>query len=279
MQNKNYTLSVFSISLLSTALLSAYEYQEIECKLLPITRSSTKRSSHPFIPAPSRSITGRETSTNWAGYVAANNFTNPTKGSATKIVGTWGISKAQPIKGLASNSAFWIGLDGYASETVEQIGTSCDIDVHGNTSYYAWFEMYPNPSYEIINFPVHPNDIITASVEYIGNNTFVMKITNQTKKVSYSIPTNYTQSSTSLCNCAEWIVEAPWLNTILPLTNFSIARFSLCSATINGKNLPLQNNSWQATPIDMIISANKYKAITSAVTASNNSFIVTWKHQ
>lgn len=279
LQYKKYILSFFTASLLSVSLTPAYDYEEISCKLLPITRSSIKKTSHPFIPAPSRSIIGRETSTNWAGYVATNNFTKPTKGSATKIVGSWNIPKATPLKGLATYSAFWIGLDGYSSETVEQIGTSCDIDSKGNVSYYAWFEMYPNPSYEIVGFPISPYDIITASVEYIGTNTFAMKIYNQTKKVAYSIPTGYTQSTKSLCNCAEWIAEAPWLNSILPLTNFNTATFSLCSATINGKNLPLQNNSWQAMPIDMISSANKYKAITSGVATNNNSFTVTWKNQ
>ena len=42
-------------------------------------------------------------------------------------------------------SAFWVGLDGYSSTSVEQLGTDSDC-VSGKPSYYAWYEMYPNPS-------------------------------------------------------------------------------------------------------------------------------------
>ncbi len=45
----------------------------------------------------------------------------------------------------SSASSFWVGLDGYASNSVEQLGA--DSDCNGQTpTYYAWWEMFPNPS-------------------------------------------------------------------------------------------------------------------------------------
>lgn len=54
-----------------------------------------------------------------------------------------------------SYSAFWVGLDGYSSKTVEQIGT--EADCKGATpSYYAWYEFYPK--FPVINvLPIKPN--------------------------------------------------------------------------------------------------------------------------
>ena len=40
-------------------------------------------------------------------------------------------------------SSVWVGIDGYSSNTVEQIGTEQDVSANGKTSYYAWYEMYP----------------------------------------------------------------------------------------------------------------------------------------
>ena len=75
-------------------------------------------------------------------------------------------------------SAEWVGIDGYNSNTVEQIGTELDI-TNGTPSYYAWYEMYPSDSYNITSdttktgaivpnssFTVKPGNTISASVVY-----------------------------------------------------------------------------------------------------------------
>ena len=49
--------------------------------------------------------------------------------------------RAAPAGGFPYSS-FWVGIDGYSSSSVEQLGT--DSDCAGNTpDYYAWWEMYP----------------------------------------------------------------------------------------------------------------------------------------
>ncbi len=63
-------------------------------------------------------------------------------------------------------SYYWIGLDGWADQTVEQDGIAADCN--GTTSQYAaWFEMYPaNFKY---SFAVDPGDAIESAVHYLGN--------------------------------------------------------------------------------------------------------------
>jgi len=44
---------------------------------------------------------------------------------------------------------------------VEQTGTDFDC-VGKNPSYYAWYEFYPNPSFEISGLTITPGDHMTA---------------------------------------------------------------------------------------------------------------------
>ncbi|MFA6264078.1 MAG: G1 family glutamic endopeptidase [Candidatus Babeliales bacterium] len=157
------------------------DYLRIECDLLPIVRT-TRHGSHPNIPSkvtvPSkekRSIIGY--STNWSGYVAETNFTNPAEKSVTAVSGTWVVPT---IYSSPQNSycSLWVGIDGFSSSSVEQIGTEHDW-INGAMQHYAWFEMYPGPSYLINGFPLNVGDVITATVNYTSNNIFLMRLYNQ----------------------------------------------------------------------------------------------------
>jgi hypothetical protein len=122
------------------------------------------------------SINGSSTSvksTNWSGYVE-------TGSSVTSASGTWAVpatSSPVPTSSTTYYAAFWVGIDGYSSSTVEQTGILAE-STGATTTYLAWFEFYPGPMYEItqtttVNHkttttpaPVAPNDIISASVTY-----------------------------------------------------------------------------------------------------------------
>ena len=193
------------------------------------------------------------------------------------MYGSWIVPVVVPSSNN-SYSAFWVGIDGYSSSTVEQIGTAHDYVNHA-LEQYAWFEMYPGGSYVINGFPLHAGDVISASVLYSGNNTFTMTLHNDTQQVSYTVPTSYTKSSTAQRNCAEWIVEAPYLNGILPLADFVTAYIWGCLATINGVTASINNASWQNVSVEMVTVTGAPKAIPSAILQGNDSFFVTWKHQ
>ncbi len=260
----------------SNALVN--EYMQIECTIMPIN-SAERTCSHPHIPGPRsvRTPSNQTTSTNWSGYVAANNLSNPTKNSVSAVSGSWIVPTVKSSGGNTSSS-LWVGIDGYSSSTVEQIGTEHDFN-GGAQQNYAWFEMYPGGSYVINGFPLNPGDVISASVVYAGNNTFVMVLMNDTQKVSFTVPTTYTKSSVALRNCAEWVIEAPYLNGILPLSNFGTAYMWGCMATINGITGPIGNSSWQNVGIEMVTTNGSPKDTTSSLLPDKGSFFAIWKHQ
>lgn len=270
--------TLFSL-IISTGLLATnHNYTEIECTIVPIVKTE-ETCSHPHIPGPrsSRVPAGQVTSTNWSGYAAATNLSHPKKNSVSAVSGSWIVPKVLPT-GTNGYSSIWVGIDGYNSPTVEQIGTEHDF-INGAQQNYAWFEMYPGGSYLIGGFPLNIGDVISASVVYSGNNTFTMKLINDTQKVSYTIPTSYTKSSVALRESAEWIVEAPYLNGILPLADFVTAYMWGCIATINGVTAPIGNNSWQNVGIEMVTSTSVPKDLTSALLPDKGSFFATWQHQ
>lgn len=77
------------------------------------------------------------TSSNWAGYVATG-----ASGTSTSASANWTEPAGRCTGRGGKYAAFWVGIDGYTSPTVEQIGT--EVDCSGfYPRYYAWYEVYP----------------------------------------------------------------------------------------------------------------------------------------
>ena len=84
------------------------------------------------------------------------------------VQGTWTVPAVNPSVTPNAYSAFWVGIDGYGSGSVEQIGTDSDV-VNGVPSYYVWYEMYPNSTHLISSMTISPGDMISASVQYAAS--------------------------------------------------------------------------------------------------------------
>jgi hypothetical protein len=287
----NLFLAIACCGLLADEILDNHQgYTEIECILIPITRhshnqkkfgddESSYRASHPYIPGPSSSRLPEDvaTSTNWSGFVEATNLSSPQLNSVSAVSGMWIVPTLKPTPDNTYCS-IWVGIDGYGSPSVEQIGTEHDWN-NGAQQNYAWFEMYPGPSFLISGFPLTPGDVISGSVTYIGNSIFVLNLLNNTQRVTYTVPIQYTQSSTAQRKSAEWIVEAPYLNGILPLSDFGTAYFWGCSSTINDIVSLIKNTRWQNTGIQMVTNNGTPKATPSIILPDKSSFFVTWNHE
>jgi hypothetical protein len=171
---------------------------------------------------------GTSTSTNWSGYAVTGT-------SFTSAYASWVVPTAV-CSGVSGDqyAAFWVGLDGYSSSTVEQTGTDSDC-VGSKPNYYAWYEFYPNPSYEITSVPVSPGDKMSASVVYSGSE-FTVKVTNETTGKS---ATKTGKVSSAKRSSAEWITEAPCCTTgggILPLSDFGTVLFGKDYSGVSGTN-------------------------------------------
>jgi peptidase A4-like protein len=200
----------------------------------------------------------QSTSSNWSGYSAIN-------GRYTSVSANW----TQPTAHCTSAttySSFWVGLDGYGSNTVEQTGSSADCS-GGTPRYYAWYEMYPKFP---VNFSlgIRAGDSMSARVTTDGSGNFTLTIKDNRSGQGF---TTTQRSPRAQLRSAEAIAEAPSSSGgVLPLTNFGTVSFS--STTVNGQ--PIGN--FKPDRIDMV-SGSTLKAQTSALSGGTN-FGVTWKH-
>jgi hypothetical protein len=183
-------------------------------------------------------------SQNWAGYAATSTSTKFTSISAswTQPAGTCGSA--------TQYAAFWVGLDGYSSSTVEQTGTEVDC-VGGRPSYYAWYEMYPGAAMNYSN-KVSPGDVLTGTVSY---STKGFTVTLQDSTAGWTATTTAKVSGAQRSS-AEVIAEAPCCTAsggILPLTNFGRVQFT--GSTVNGTESLATLNPVEITMPDVTVSA------------------------
>src|SRR5208283_3477067 len=205
-------------------------------------------------------ISHQAESTNWSGYAA-------TTGTYTSVSASW----TQPA-GTCSRgdqyAAFWVGLDGYSSSSVEQTGS--EVDCVGRTAqYYAWYEMYPGPS-ETYSNTVRAGDHFNASVTYKGSNEFSLYIADTTQGWSHTTVASLAGAARS---SAEAIVEAPCCTAsggILPLTDFGTV--NITGSMANGAAL---GNAGGVTQIIMIDNAGRDKDSVSSLLSEEN-FSATW---
>ncbi len=204
-------------------------------------------------------------STNWSGYAdTGSNFSS--------VTGSWTEPRAVSCGFTESLAAFWVGIDGYNSSSVEQDGTL--IECYFGTAYqFTWWEMYPTNSIQTVGSSLAAGDQITASVVRSGAN-YTLSVTDSTHPAN-SFTT--TQSCSSCANTsAEWIAEAPSSSTgVLPLTNFGT--WTESGATVNEGGTNGVISSFTDDEITMIDSANQVKAQPGALNGGGNGFSVTWK--
>ncbi len=202
-------------------------------------------------------------STNWSGYAVSGS-----NGQFTSVSASW----KQPAATCSSNSrrsetfsSFWVGLDGFASDSVEQTGTEADCD--GRTAdYFGWFEMFPADPVNFSN-PVEPGDSFSASVTFSGTETFTLVLTDHTQGWTQDTTKNESGLDRS---SAEVITEAPSSSSgVLPLADFGTISYT--GATVNGTSLGSQS----PTEIIMIDNNSEDKDSTSSI-SSSGGFSNTW---
>lgn len=216
-------------------------------------------------------------SLDWAGYAV----TGPV---VTSVSGSWSAPAVVCSGRKLQQSAFWVGIDGFAATdpTVQQVGTDSDCTkgtkkLPGGPVYYAWYEMYPASLVVLppATYPVSPGDTITGSVTGTGVD-YVLSITDAGH---WTFSTTVAATTVPLGASAEWVAEAPTSCSKgkckpLPLADFGSVAFQ--GATVNGQ--PVDAAGQTATQITM--AKNKkgtvIKAAPSALDAAGHAFTVAW---
>jgi hypothetical protein len=187
-------------------------------------------------------------STNWSGYANVSETFSKVSANWTEPTGTCSGS-------TTSLAAFWVGIDGYSSDSVEQDGTL--IECYDSAVYYfSWWEMYPTNAIQVVGETVRPGDAIAASVSRSGT-TYTLKVTDSTHTAN-----SFTETETcSDCanSSAEWIAEAPSGSSgVYPLTNFGT--WTASSASVTAGSTTGVISTFPDDEITMVDSSSNVKA-------------------
>jgi hypothetical protein len=207
----------------------------------------------------------QEDSENWSGYAVTG-----ADGAFSSVSASW-IQPAGTCKSSADGdyAAFWAGLDGFNSSSVEQTGTQIECS-DGTAEYTAWYEMYPASPVTYSN-TVKPGDAITASVTFSGTDTYTLVLKDATQGWTQTQVINESGLDRS---SAEVITEAPAeeigpFTYILPLANFGTVNYT--GVSDNGSSMGTQS----PTGIIIVSGTGTQEDSTSSITSSGN-FSNTW---
>lgn len=219
--------------------------------------------------------TSTGSSTNWGGYVV-----NTPNNAVSDVKGSWVVPKFKGSCGgfyNLSEVAFWVGIDGYSSSTVEQIGTSveCVSALYVSVvTYFAWYEFYPAGPV-VLGMSISPGDHVSAEVKYSSSTAlYTVSLRDATTAASFSKSVGSISANRS---SAEWIAEAPsGVSGILPLVDFGTVHFKGCAATISGVAHVV--GGFSNIQLWMVNAAGTaYKAAPGGLSASGAGFAVVWK--
>lgn len=206
-----------------------------------------------------RGVRGQFISSNRSGYVVANyqSGLKYTSAQMTWIVPTISYGASNDTTSSNEYSANSVGIGGFCENrlctrgdnTLIQLGTEQDVLPSGVASYYAWYEVLPQAETPLgPGYPVHPGDTITASLSC--NQPCSSRKQNWTLFMqdepaiagepawSWSKQLSYGSSLLS----AEWIEEAPYERSILPLADFRTASFPGPNVA-NGSHPPVSSGN------------------------------------
>ncbi|KAI8977706.1 aspergillopepsin [Trametes punicea] len=165
-------------------------------------------------------------SDNWAGAVlVAGNNTFKT------VTGTFTVPTPREPSGSSGThaSSAWVGIDGHTcSNAILQTGV--DFTVSGsNVSYDAWYEWWPQVSFDFSDFTVKAGDSITATVIATSTTGGIATLINHStgEQASHTF-----SGQPALCEQdAEWIVEDfEEGSELVPLANWGTVTFTGASA-------------------------------------------------
>jgi Peptidase A4 family len=205
---------------------------------------------------------------NWSGYADDNSEGN----SYSEVSGYW----YQPSVSCTSDSdtelaAFWVGIDGYNSGTVEQDGTLAEC-YDGSVYYYTWWEMYPSNAIQVVGDSLSPGDYIYAQVVDEGGGDYALQVADYSDSAdSFSTEQNCSDCTDS---SAEWIAEAPsGGGSIYPLADYG--SWSVFSATVTSGYQGVIS-SFPDDEITMIDSSGNDESVPSGLVSTGDGFTTYW---
>lgn len=218
--------------------------------------------AHPSAPAQGATY-------NWGGYVDSGS-----PGTFTAVSASW-IQPATFCSAEQRVTAFWVGLDGWTSTTVEQDGTIAYC-FEGVPYYYSWWEMFP-AGVVFVGTTVRPGDLIKASVTVSGGTNYTLSLTDVNHPADSLTTTQTCQPSVCQDSSADWLIERPEFSIgVCPLSTFSDWDVLQASETANGVTGSIGSGPG-ATQVSMLDATSTYPLMsTSRLNRQGNEFSAHW---
>ena len=167
-------------------------------------------------------------SSNWSGYALSG-------GPFTSASGTFNVPTITPSGNTQMDASEWVGIDGFGpgASSIIQAGIDESFEPNGGTVTFAWYELYPAPSFPV-PLPVAAGDQVTVAISEVSPGVWDLLVSDETNAQSFNAEFNYSGPG----NTAEWIVEAPFstlTNSVIPLPPFTPVTFTNLAATPTGQ--------------------------------------------
>jgi hypothetical protein len=186
----------------------------------------------------------------WAGYAI-------TASTITTVTGTFTLPQVDCTSYGRTDMAFWVGIDGFNTPTVEQTGVEAACGPDGLV-YKPWYETFPQPAV-YIDQSAAAGDHFTVTVQRAEPHTYALTLQDTTT------PWTYTTTQTAQDDAdatAEWIVERGSRR----VPSFDQVSFENCAA--DGKAIGTYDT---ATAVTL---QGRTSLTPSALNASGNAFSI-----
>ena len=219
-----------------------------------------------------------EYSPNWSGGLVFN----PTPSEPfTWVQGEWVVPSVTPPAGGDGfwASVAWVGVDGYGSSDVMQLGTAQFVTSSNgsvSTETFAWIEWYTY-GWQQLSFSVNPGDTIFAYIQSNGVVDGVLQaqgsIVNETQGTSTTPVVSAPPGTIFQGNVAEWIMERPTFSSLATIPRYGEVVFtsaSTCAQGLVNYNIPAQpvNMTSDGTAMGKLLSLGAVNPVISSWLAS-----------
>ena len=218
------------------------------------------------------------TSRNWDGYVS---YASDQSTEFNEIKATW-IQPTVTCQTAGAWTVFWVGLDGWFNNTVEQGGSEAYCSTtEGTPAYHLWWEMFPTNAIQT-TLTINPGDEITADVRYVkSTSTFVIRVADETSEQSFT--TNQQCAIALVCQRSSTDVITEDVGNFnggyFPLANYGtmgytdahVKNTSDLRGSISGKH-------WLDGAVTESSGGTNYASV-SPLSNGGTAFSTTWLHQ
>lgn len=222
------------------------------------------------------SASAQFTSRNWDGYIT---YVSSEGTDFNAVKATW----IQPtVKCEQSNAwtVFWVGLDGWWDNTVEQGGSSAQC-VKGIPQYTVWWEMFPTNAIQTV-FIIKPGDRISATVTYKpAGGVFVITVRDVTSGHSFTQNEHCATTITCERSSADVIAEDVGHfggGTFFPLADYKTVSFTGAAITdTTGHAGSFSSVAWLNAAVTESAGGTTYATV-SPLSTTGQRFSATWRH-